>query len=236
MKILALDSSTHACSVALLDKQSNAEAVIQHHFELAARQHTQRLLPMVDQLLVDCGVSLSQIDAIAFGRGPGSFTGLRICLGAVQGLAYGADIPVIAISTLAAQAQAWLMTEGQGVKSDFLLSTLDARMSEVYWALYQLEGHQLVCVGDERLTAPEQLLAGHHVDRQNIIGLGSGYQYAVQVNQFEHYQQWHADILPTASAVAELAQYDFERGLLYPAEQALPVYLRDEVAWQKQSV
>ena len=242
MKILALDCSTDMCSVALLQQQGD-ESVVQQKLENAARQHTQRLLPLVDELLLEANVSLAQLDAIAFGRGPGSFTGLRICLGAVQGLAFGADLPVLAVSTLEAQAQTWLDSlpsslskKDQLSTAPYILSSLDARMDEVYWALYQTTEDGLHLIGDERLTAPEQLLAGHDIQRRDVNGLGSASHYASQIKHFESYACWDTTVQPTAAAVARLGLRDFHLGKQCSADQALPVYLRDEVAWQKQKV
>ncbi len=233
MKLLALDCSTEACSVALLD-DSSGEVQINELFELAPRQHTQRILPMVDQLLSDCGLGVNQLDAIAFGRGPGSFTGLRICLGAVQGLAYGAELPVVAVSSLAAQAQAAL--DDQGPISGLILSTLDARMDEVYWGVFQQQHGLVELQGVERLSAPEQV--GLQIATQtpaDFTAIGSGIHYATRmpVNNFS--QQWCGEILPTAAAVVKLGYADFKKSGGRPAAEAIPVYLRDEVAWKKQS-
>ncbi|MFA7552962.1 MAG: tRNA (adenosine(37)-N6)-threonylcarbamoyltransferase complex dimerization subunit type 1 TsaB [Spongiibacteraceae bacterium] len=244
MKILALDCSTEACSVALLSETAGQPAEIVGQFELAARQHTQRILPLVDQVLAGAGVSLKQLDAIAFGRGPGSFTGLRICLGAVQGLAYGADLPVVPISTLAAQAQTYInavsmesaLTENEVFAANgLIISTLDARMDEVYWGVYRQLEQGVELVGDECLTTPELLLSGHNIDRTTAVAVGSGYNYVARVPQAQELQRWYGELLPTAAAVAQLALIDFKRGLSCHADQALPIYLRDEVAWQKQT-
>lgn len=232
MKLLALDCSTEACSVALLD-DSNGERSINEVFELAPRQHTQRILPIVDQLLVDCDVSLSQLDAIAYGRGPGSFTGLRICLGAVQGLAYGAELPVVGVSTLAAQAQA--AVDDSEVIDGLILSTLDARMDEVYWGVFRQQRGLVTILGPERLTAPEQVeLQTMQGDELNLVAIGSGFNYASRMPVNSSVNLWRGDLLPTASAVAKLGYADFNNGAARTAAEAIPVYLRDEVAWKKQ--
>jgi tRNA threonylcarbamoyladenosine biosynthesis protein TsaB len=127
LKILALDTATEACSAAIIvDSEISEKSLI------APRRHADLILSMIDELLSDSGVALSELDAIAFGRGPGAFTGIRIAAGIVQGLAYGADLPVIPISTLAALAQ------GTNENSDFIISAIDARMSEIYTAIYRL--------------------------------------------------------------------------------------------------
>lgn len=243
MKILALDCSTAACSVALLSQSDGKNTLgnieIVQRFEMAARQHTQRLLPMVESLLAEHETSLSQLDAIGFGRGPGSFTGLRICIGAVQGLAYGADLPVVPVSTLAAQAQAYLQSADVAAdnkeESLQIVSTLDARMDEVYWGVYQSSGNGVEPIGGERLTAPEQVNTeqAERKHRQSIIG--SGLAYIPRIPCADQYATQFADSSPTAEAVAVLAQIEFNRGNYCQASQALPVYLRDEVAWQKQA-
>lgn len=146
-RILALDTATEACSAALwLDGEIRAR------FEICPREHTRRILPMVDGLLAESGIALRQLDALAYGRGPGSFTGVRIGIGIAQGLALGAGLPMIGISTLAALAQgAWRQT---GI--DRVFAAIDARMGEVYWAPYRRDadgGWQ----GSEVVIKPEQL-------------------------------------------------------------------------------
>src|SRR5690606_19863123 len=131
-RILALDTATDACSVAL-----NIDGEVTEDFIVAPQEHTRRLLPMVDGLLAAGQIALGDLDAIAFTRGPGSFTGLRICVGVVQGLAFGADLPVIGVSTLltmTASAQRLLNLE----PTSLVLPALDARMGELYWGLYQV--------------------------------------------------------------------------------------------------
>lgn len=233
MKLLALDCSTEACSAALLS-DSSGEITIDDVFELAPRQHTQRILPMVDQLLSDCDVSLNQLDAIAFGRGPGSFTGLRICLGAVQGLAYGAELPVVGVSTLAAQAQT--AVDDCEVNDAMILSALDARMDEVYWGVFQQQHGLVTMLGAERLTAPEQVELPMVDSERGWVAIGSGFNYASRIPLKHSIKQWYGDLLPTARAVAKLGYADFKRGAARPAAEAIPVYLRDEVAWKKQTL
>src|SRR5690606_33515939 len=127
MRILAIDTATEACSVALWN-----DGAICAHFEECPREHTQRILPLVKQMLDQGNTTLTELDALAFGRGPGSFTGVRIGIGIAQGLALGANLPMIGVSTLATMAQgAWRQTGATRV-----LAAIDARMGEVYWAEY----------------------------------------------------------------------------------------------------
>ncbi|MGK0500030.1 MAG: tRNA threonylcarbamoyladenosine biosynthesis protein TsaB [Oceanicoccus sp.] len=235
MKLLALDCSSEACSVALLQADSiDAKAIISEQFEMAARQHTQRLLPMVEQVLAAANCSLQQLDAIAFGRGPGSFTGLRICLGAVQGLALAADLPVLPVSSLAAQAKT-AIDEGLVSDSELIISSFDARMDEVYWACYQRVGQSIERIGEERLTAPELVTSPDNIDKQRVALVGSGCDYGKRITDYDGFQLRAAELLPRASAVAALACVDFFEGRMVNADQALPQYLRDDVTWKKQS-
>lgn len=237
MKILALDCSTEACSVALYHRATaDADAQVFEHFELCARQHTERLLPMVHGVLAETETSLQQIDAIAFGRGPGSFTGLRICTGAVQGLAFGADLPVIAVSSLAALAQTAAQSSDLELPATVnLLATIDARMDEIYWACYRLENGTLQSLGDERLTAPEQIPGQVLAPAENlpVAAIGSGWTYSERIPAANTVQVACATLLPRASAVAKLAGTEYQQGRVLSAEQALPVYLRDTVAWPR---
>ncbi|HWQ94164.1 MAG TPA: tRNA (adenosine(37)-N6)-threonylcarbamoyltransferase complex dimerization subunit type 1 TsaB, partial [Gammaproteobacteria bacterium] len=165
MKLLAIDTSTEACSAALLIGTETRE-----HFKLAPREHAKLILPMVDKLLAEAGLSLSQLDAIAFGRGPGSFTGLRIAAGVAQGLAFGADVPVLPISTLAALAQGAYTDLG----ATRVLTALDARMSEVYWGVYQING-----AGVMELHGAEEVCAPGNVSLPldgEWVGAGSGWK------------------------------------------------------------
>ena len=125
MKLLALDTATEACSAALY-----IDGEIKQEYQLAPREHTRLILAMVESLLVEAGITIKQLDALAFGRGPGSFTGVRIATGAVQGMAYGADLPVVPVSTLASIAQS-VHDEHQ---AESVLTAIDARMQAVYWA------------------------------------------------------------------------------------------------------
>ncbi len=225
MKLLAIDTSTGACSAAL-----SVGTEIRERFRVAAREHSKLILPMVESLLSEAGLSLSQLDALAFGCGPGSFTGLRIAAGVAQGLAFGADLPVLPISTLAALAQ--------GAHTDLgatrTLTALDARMNEVYWGVYQINGAGVMELhGAEEVCGPEYVTLPNEGEWQ---GVGSGwkeYGAALQARCGALVHTVAAERLPRAHDIALLARVVFRRGLSVSAEQAVPVYLRNQVAWAK---
>lgn len=227
--ILALDSSSDACSVALIfDNQ------VFSLFELAAKSHTQRLLPMVDEILQQAGCDRGALDAIAFGRGPGSFTGLRICLGVVQGLAYGLGVPVIPVSTLSAIASGYY-SSSSAVQSATTLIALDARMEEIYWGLFKHEPGSVVPVTmTEEFVMSPALVHQHEIIRQleqPVVGIGSGWHYPdLQLLPSSSIQM---DVYPHAQDIARIAQVMMARGETQSAFDAQPVYLRDEVSWKK---
>ena len=217
MKILALDASTEACSVALW-----TDGEVRERFETGS-QHSERILPMVQEVLAEGGQTLTQLDAIAFGHGPGSFTGLRICAGVVQGLAFGADLPVVPVSSLAALAQ--------GVDAPRVLAAFDARMHQVYWGAYVRNAQGVAeAVGEERVLTPVQVPLP---DDAGWIGVGSGWdQYAavLAARLKNHVSAWRSQCFPRARFVAQLGAYRHEKGVALTPEQAIPVYLRDDVA------
>jgi len=222
-RFLALDASTEACSVAYCGEHGVTELFVE-----APREHMQRLLPMVDEVLAGQGLALRDLDAIAFARGPGSFTGLRICLGVVQGLAFGANLPVIPVSTLAALAQSALDVHPVPAGAR-ILSAIDARMDEVYWGRFECGVDGLVrALGDEQVSAPEQVIAPAPL----CFGIGSGWNYGARMPR-DACAVIDAAALPRAGAVARLALPLWSAGAAVSAEEALPVYLRDNVAWAK---
>ncbi|WP_439134143.1 tRNA (adenosine(37)-N6)-threonylcarbamoyltransferase complex dimerization subunit type 1 TsaB [Pseudomaricurvus sp.] len=226
--ILAVDTSCDACSIALLkDGQVHAE------FIQAPRQHSQRLLPMIDALLQKYSITLSDLDAIAYGRGPGSFTGLRICLSVVQGLAFSVDLPVIPVSTLHTMALG--AARSGGLKEhDHILVSLDARMAEVYWALYQQKGGQTVPVTEEFVCSPNDVPGFGplgSVAAQDLIKVGAGCHYPA-IEGIDAASE-NRDLLPRAENMLELAQSALHLGQTETAESTQPVYLRDSVAWKK---
>ena len=224
-KILALDASTDACSVAL-----TVNGVTSHIFELAAKSHTQRLLPMVDEILSAANCSLQDLNAIAYGRGPGSFTGLRICMGVVQGLAFGANLPVIPVSTLQAMAQGFV-TEHSNNRLPILVA-LDARMDEIYWGLFSADTIPQA-LSDEYVMKPADVCEQNIVQdlKKQFIAIGPGWHYAdlhtivpSQLVQTTH---------PNAIDILALAVDAFQHGQSLSVLDAQPVYLRDSVSWKK---
>jgi tRNA threonylcarbamoyladenosine biosynthesis protein TsaB len=225
IKLLAIDTTESACSAALL-----AEGEIRSRSELAVRGHSERILPMMQSLLSEAGYSLSDLDTLAFGRGPGSFTGLRIAAGVIQGTALGADLPVVPVSTLRALAQGACRLYG----ATQVLSALDARMAEVYWGVYALGDNQLMQpLADELVCAPTCVPA---IGKGEWYGAGSGWQAYPQILQ-EHTSAHLIKVLPDmridAQDIAHLAAADFIAGKSIDPEYAIPVYLRDNVAKKK---
>jgi tRNA threonylcarbamoyladenosine biosynthesis protein TsaB len=233
ISLLALEASTEACSVALLHNGKLVE-----DFRMLPRAHTQFLLPMVDEILRGNELRLQDLDGIAFAVGPGSFTGLRVCAGVVQGLAFAAEKPVIAISTLQAMAQHAVQDLGLP-EAAIILPALDARMDEVYWGHYCVRDGFAHAVAEDRLSAPEALLLSLQDSQQvtggGAVGIGSGWQYCSRIALALPASNMHIETYPRASAVLSLAEQAFARGELLSAEEAQPVYLRDSVAWQKSS-
>jgi tRNA threonylcarbamoyladenosine biosynthesis protein TsaB len=222
MKLLALDTATEACSAALFIGDE-----IISRYVLAPREHAHTIIPMMDELMAEAGLRLSQLDAIAFGRGPGSFTGVRVAASLTQGVAYGAGLPVIPVSTLATLAQAAIEEEG----SSQVLSAIDARMQEVYWGEYRKDAKgYAVLTGHEQVIPPGQVPVPHETA---YTGIGSGWQtYADELGQRlgPVVSDTLPEALPQARYVARLAALYFEQGLTVTAAEALPVYLRDNVA------
>ncbi len=223
MKLLALDTAAASCSVALLTDAGLVESTIQ-----AERVHAETVLPMVEKLLGDAGLRLGELDALAFGRGPGAFTGLRVAASVVQGLAYGAKLPVVPISNLAALAMAAHGRHG----ATRILACLDARMQEVYWAAYGIRGDSLEPLGTESLSPPGDLSAPGDGP---WFGAGSGwgaYPEALKA-RIPGLQGTDATLTASAGDIARLAFKAFKAGSAVVPEQALPVYLRDKVATPK---
>lgn len=217
VKLLAIDTSTEACSAALY-----IEGITRSRYEFAPRRHAELILPMVDELLAEARIKLSALDAIAFGRGPGTFTGVRIATGIAQGLAFSANLPLIPVSTLATLAQS------VNDRSGYIAAVLDARMGEVYYGLYQ--GSDIVeLIGAECVIPPDRIIPGN-VTR--CFGVGSGWANYSDVlqNVFRgQLEGYSADAYPHARDMLPLALQAFRNGDLKAPEDAAPVYLRNNV-------
>ena len=223
--LLALDTATEACSVALLH-----EGQILSHYEVIPRLHAQRLLPMIKQLLADAAVPMSALDGIAFGRGPGAFTGVRIAVGVVQGLSFALDRPVLPISNLAVLAQRSLREYG----ATQVAAAIDARMDEVYWGCYCAEQGEMRLQGSEAVLPPEQAMLPRAASG-DWFAAGTGWgAYAERIPLTVSASD--ATMLPHAEDLLALARFAWARGEAVSADQAQPVYLRDQVATPKSPV
>lgn len=225
MKILAVETSTDACSAALF-----INGDLREKFAVAPREHTKLILPMIQQLLAEAELAPQQLDGLALSRGPGSFTGVRIAAGVAHGIAFGADLPVAMVSTLAAIAQDYLRRG----ESEVAFTAMDARMDEIFWGVYRRNDLGLAQLVGAEAVAPAAEVA---LPDFSGAGVGSGwgvYREVLALRLAERLQDVEVDVWPRAACVAQLGAYDFANGLAVPVEQAMPVYLRDKVA-KKQS-
>lgn len=242
MNILAIDTATEACSVAL-----EVDNTLYSHFEVCPQQHSQRLLPMIDAILKEAGVELASLDLLAFGRGPGSFTGVRIATGMIQGLALGTGLPVAGVSTLKAMA----VEAAQKSTGQFVAVASDARMGEVYFCVYKQSYNGLETVVPEQVCPPTEAVnylseLGEALNN-NVIVAGTGWA------AYEELQQWlntqgdgetavskaantekkPAVTLPNAAFMLEDAKEAARANTTTSAAEVKPVYLRDKVTWKK---
>jgi len=225
MKILAIETSTSQCSAALLISDGILE-----RSRKAVHAHAELILPMLEALLAEGGVSLAQLDALAFGRGPGGFTGVRVAAAVVQGLAFGIERPVVPVSDLMALAA--------GVHRRYdcgkILSCIDARMNQVYWCAYETNASD-----DFKACLPEALGAPESVQpptQEGWFGAGSGFDvykgiFTGCIGQALAGED--GQLVPAAQDVAMLARNLLIRGQTVSPDEVLPVYLRDRVAWPK---
>jgi tRNA threonylcarbamoyladenosine biosynthesis protein TsaB len=235
MKLLALDTASAQCSVALLLGDELITQAVP-----TAREHAQLILPMLDALLAQAGITLRQLDGIAFGRGPGSFTGVRVAAGVTQGLALGADLPVWPVSDLRALAAQALRRSGRLVaqrREGAVLACMDARMGEIYGACYAVEGeHVGGLLWDECVCMPDACAAGMigRVALAAGMGLAAYPQIALRLGVSP--DAVFPDAEPHAQDVARLAALDLQRGARWQdAATAMPVYLRDQVVQQRRA-
>jgi len=224
MRILAIDTATEACSAAVL----SGDTLVSRN-SLLGRAAAESILGLVDEVLVQTGTTLKDLDAVAFGRGPGSFTGVRLAVGVAQGLAFGAGLPVVGVSDLRALAQQALdaSSDSMGV-----VVCNDARMHEVYWAFCARDREGLArLVEPERVGRPDtvQLPLGAQTP---VLGVGTGFRAYPELGRLLQGKLTgiRAELLPRADEVARLAKVELLAGRAVPPEQALPVYLREQVA------
>jgi tRNA threonylcarbamoyladenosine biosynthesis protein TsaB len=217
MRLLAIETSTEYCSVALWQDGNLSERC-----ELVGQKHSEVLMEMLDALLKSAGIKVMQVDGIAFGKGPGSFTGVRIACGVTQGLALGADVEVVGVCTLEALAEA----SGR----DKVIAALDARMSELYLAAYEKREGEWTVVIQPCLCKAEvaPVLSG-----EGWYGVGSGFAangVALRARYSEQLSGVDEKAVPQASAVVRIGAREFAKGNSVDAALALPLYLRDKVA------
>jgi tRNA threonylcarbamoyladenosine biosynthesis protein TsaB len=217
MKLLAFETSTEACSVALW-----LDGALHERFELAPRRHAELALPWAEALLANAGIAKTQLDAIAVGRGPGAFTGVRLGVAIAQGIALALDRPVVPVSTLAALA--W------PAAGDRILAAIDARMGEVYFAAFQREGDGLRLLQPEAVAKPDEVALP---EGDGWHGVGTGFAAvdgALLARLGARLAGVDAGALPHAADVAWLAVAAFARGEAVAPERLEPAYLRDNVA------
>lgn len=216
MNLLALDTSTEACSAALL----RADGQVFSQFEVAPRRHNELLPCMMDRVIAEAGIGRSELTHCAFANGPGAFTGIRIAAAQAQGVGMGLDIPLVTVSTLAVLAQAGL----DALAKNTALVALDARMNEIYWAVYQRGANGLVSLrGEERLDPVEAVRADSEID----CGIGHGWSESMRAGAGFPVD---AELLPDAAVMLPLARAAAEKGHTVAAERAEINYLRMRVA------
>ncbi len=216
MKLLAIDTAMERCSVALRSGGDTRLLEVP-----STREHAELVLPMIERVLAEAGVALGELDALAFGRGPGAFTGVRIAVGVVQGLALGLDLPVLPVSDLAAIAQQ-VVTRAAPV-----LVCSDARMGEVYWGVFGSGADGLVqALTPERVGSPAEVA---ELDLRPGIGVGTGFASYPALRRRFGDLPIDAALLPSAREIALLGEAAFAVGAAVAARDAQPVYLRDRV-------
>ncbi|WP_392562634.1 tRNA (adenosine(37)-N6)-threonylcarbamoyltransferase complex dimerization subunit type 1 TsaB [Orbus sturtevantii] len=223
--ILAIDTSTEACSVALIFNNQ-----VSSDFVISQRDHTKQILPMIDSLLKQANCSLSNIDAIAFAKGPGSFTGVRIGIGIAQGLALGLDKPLIAVSTLAVLAQGAHRIKG----ATKVIAAIDARMGEVYLGAYQITAPgNIQLIVEECVIKPERVssyLAPFSFTENIAYYAGTG--WSTYPNMLTGLKDGDC-LLPKAEDMLIIAQQQYLDGNLIAVENVEATYLRNDVTWKK---
>lgn len=222
MKILAIDASTEACSVALY-----IEGELIERYLVAPRKHIELLKPMVVDVMAEAEVDVQELTGLAFGAGPGSFAGLRVACAFIQGMGVALDIPVVPVSTLKAMAQQILETQSDKT----VLVMLDAKMKEVYWGVYRLEGKEVIAILPEKVSKIDEIpnFSGV-VGLGSIVGVGDGWVVAPNWITALNPEFVDKNVYPRAGEIALLSLNDFEKGMGLDAEQVSPIYLRNNIA------
>ncbi|MGM0563394.1 MAG: tRNA (adenosine(37)-N6)-threonylcarbamoyltransferase complex dimerization subunit type 1 TsaB [Pseudomonadota bacterium] len=226
MNLLALDTSTEVCSAAL-----SVDGEVTLRFDGSGARNTDIILPMIDQLLADSGTPRSALDGVVFGRGPGSFTGVRVAAGITQGIAFGLDLPVLPLSTLLLLAEAARLEHG----SECVATVNDARMSEVYSAAWAYRGEENALGGWEMIVAEAVQPPGQwQFPSADESGLATGTGFAAYPDDLPLADGWTLDqqLVPRADRALSLARR-VPDSAWQPVEGALPVYLRNNVAKKK---
>lgn len=231
-KILSLDASTEVCSVALSDGEQQWQQRCDQ-----PRSHSKVLLPMVDTLLAQSRMKLNDLDAIGVSHGPGSFTGIRIGLGIAQGLAYGAQVPLYGLDTLMTLAEGYRLSAGAVSTEQLLVTALDARMGEVYWAVYQSgDTGRLGVVSAPAVTSPQLMIERLSVaGAPPMVGIGHGWRVADTQRVTESFP----GRAPEAGALlsllaAHLTDHPVDASVpLLETVMVEPLYLRNEISWNK---
>jgi tRNA threonylcarbamoyladenosine biosynthesis protein TsaB len=216
MNILAIDTSSKVCSIAL--SFNGKEYLLE---EDSLRMHNACILPMIKNILSDAKVELKQLDAIAFGQGPGSFVGVRVAAAVTQGLAFAADLPVISISSLQVAAQTAYLQTGR----DNIMVAIDARMNSVYFSAFELNNNIMQTLIDDVAIEPSDLV----IPEGNFLAIGNGWNAYPEMPKVSSFND---NIFASAKALLQLAQIKYKDKKTLPAEQALPVYLKDG-GWKK---
>ncbi|PCH94308.1 MAG: tRNA (adenosine(37)-N6)-threonylcarbamoyltransferase complex dimerization subunit type 1 TsaB [Gammaproteobacteria bacterium] len=236
MNYLAIDASTEACSVAL-----KVNDKVYSRYDLCPQSHSLQLLPMVDEVLKEAGIKLSQCDGLIFGRGPGSFTGVRIGVGVAQGLAFAAELPVVGVSSLQTMAQLAFAQGKVKHQQAQVLAMIDARMGEVYNGYFVLDDNNIMqeqILADkeaEAVTAPELVKARlNNIVTSAVYGVGTGWDaYSEQLSVLKSNEGTPEILFPSAEAMLIIGEAAFKLGAGVSAEEAQPVYVRDTVSWKK---
>ena len=217
--IIAFETSSETASVSLMKKSGEIET----RYSSGVATHSQKILPMISNLLTEAGIGVADCDAIAFGCGPGSFTGVRTSCGVAQGLAFGAALPLVSVVSLLAMAQ----TCWENHHAADVLAILDARMKEVYWAQYRYDENGCwQTVTAPCITSPEAVtpIGVPHACGNGLLAYANAFSSLAILAK-------HPNIIPDSTAVASLAEIAYRQGDIITAHEACPLYLRNKVAY-----